>query len=116
MEIKNEPSTKTANDQSFTISSAPRPSEPTIDWPACARLGGVWGSAKLNSASTAWADAAISIGVDVDSTYRAPTNNPATIQPIVPHTRTFENSCAGFAKWWSEIELVSDNVGMNVRK
>src|SRR6476619_8569023 len=38
--------------------------------------------------------------------------SPATIQPIVPHTRTNENCREGSASWRNEIELTRASVGM----
>ena len=38
--------------------------------------------------------------------------SPATIQPIVPSTRTPGNSRPGSLMWWNDRELVSARVGM----
>ena len=52
------------------------------------------------------------IGIAVASTPSRPMRIPATIQPIVPSTRTRGNSFAGSSMLWNEIELVSASVGM----
>ena len=56
--------------------------------------------------------AASCIGIAVASTPSRPMIIPATIQPIVPSTRTRGNSRAGSFMLWNEIELVSASVGM----
>ena len=79
-------------------------------WPSFA--GGVWGSVKQNSPSSAEAAAAT---WNCSATASAPSvlmATPATIHPIVPSTRTPGNSLPGSFIWWKDSELVSDSVGM----
>ena len=79
-------------------------------WPIFA--GGVCGSAKQKSPSSADAAAAT---WNCNATASAPSvlmATPATIHPIVPRTRMPGNSLPGSFIWWNDSEFVSDKVGM----
>src|SRR6185312_13977569 len=101
-----------ANALSLSSESASRPntSRAVIFLPAA--WGGVCGSANENISNTIDAAAANCSGTAVASSLRMPTMSPATIQPMVPKTRTSGNSRVGSLMWSNEIELVSASVGM----
>ena len=84
-----------ANDRSRISFKASRPStSPSVGrWPSF--CGGVCGSASENRPSTTEPAAAIRIGTAVASSPSVPMVSPATIQPIVPSTRTPGNSRPG---------------------
>ena len=52
------------------------------------------------------------IGTAVASNPNVPTTSPATIQPIVPSTRTDGKSRLGLSMWRNDSELLSASVGM----
>ena len=59
-------------------------------------------------------DAAVAIrnGVAVGSDPSQPTISPATIQPMVPKTRTDGNCFSGLAIWLNAIAFTSASVGL----
>ena len=81
---------------------------------APAARGGVCGSRKAKSPSATEPAAEICIGTaSLSACSTNPTRMPeATIQPTVPNTRMIGKSRAESCTLCSEIELVSDSVGM----
>ena len=70
------------------------------------------GSASEKRPSASEPAAAIRSGTAVASRPSVPTVRPATIQPIVPSTRTPGNSLPGSVIWRNDSELLSASVGM----
>ena len=81
---------------------------------APAARGGVCGSRNANSPSATEPAAEICIGTaSLSACSTKPTRMPeATIQPTVPNTRMIGKSRVESVTLCSEIELVSDSVGM----
>ena len=77
--------------------------------------GGVAGSTNDHPPSTSDAAAAICSGMAVASRPSEPTARPATIQPMVPSTRTPGKSRSGAPMWRKESELLRASVGMKHR-
>ena len=72
----------------------------------------MWGRPKEKTARAMEAAAAIRSGVAVASTPMNPTLRPATIQPMVPKTRTEGNCFSGLAIWLNEIAFTRARVGL----
>ena len=79
------------------------------------RVGGVAGSRKLNTPRISDATAAIrKVCASCPSCSQAnqPMITPATIQPMVPSTRTAGNCFSGLVIWRNDTEFTRASVGM----
>jgi hypothetical protein len=104
------------NDTPKKTAKSGSPSRPSalrngIVSPACP-FGGVCGRAKEKRPRASEAPAAIRSGSACASTPIVLTIQPATIQPIVPHTRMPGNCFSGLTIWLNEIALTRASVGL----